>query len=61
MMKRNLFAIVLTSTLLMPVVSWAGVNVLFTHPAPAVDESGLMLLAAGLIGAGVAILRRRGR
>ncbi len=60
MMKRNLLAIGLASTLLMPVVSWAG-NALAPHPAPAVDESGLMLLAAGLVGAGVALLRRRGR
>ncbi len=61
MMKRNLFAVVLACTFLMPMASWAGFNALFTHPAPAVDESGLMLIAAGLIGAGVAILRRRGR
>ncbi len=60
MMKRNLFAVVLACTFLMPMASWAG-NALFTHPAPAVDESGLMLLAAGLIGAGVALLRRRGK
>ncbi len=62
-MKRHLFAIVTSWTLLSPVVTWAGVGVgrAIPHAAPAVDESGLMLLGVGLVGAGFALLRRRGK
>ena len=39
-------------------MAWAG-GVVGSAPAPAMDEAGLFMLAAGLVGAGLALVRRR--
>ncbi len=39
-------------------LAWAGGSVA-TAPAPTLDEAGLLMLAAGLVGAGLALVRRR--
>ncbi len=42
-------------------MAWAGgVAATALRPAPAMDEPGLWVLAAGLVGAGLVLVRRRG-
>jgi hypothetical protein len=45
-------------TLLFATASWAGLTVSGAK-APALDEPGLIMLGIGLVGAGLAMLRRR--
>lgn len=44
--------------LLIPTMTWAGGAVSAARPAPVLDESGLVMLALGLAGTGLALLRR---
>lgn len=44
--------------LLAPTITWAGTTVGRT-PAPVMDEPALLVLAVGLVGAGLALVRRR--
>jgi hypothetical protein len=52
---------VMTATLMGPAMAWAGggVAVRAVSSAPALDEAGLIALGVGLVGAGVAFLRKR--
>jgi hypothetical protein len=51
--------VVLAMTLLVPISAWAGFAVKAVSPAPALGEVGLIALGVGLVGAGVAYLRKR--
>jgi len=50
--------ILLAAALLAPLSAWAGF-VTQSQPAPALGDAGLIALGAGLLGAGVAFLRKR--
>ncbi len=43
-----------------PAIAWAG-RAVSGAPAPAMDEPGLLVLAVGFVGTGLALLRRRRR
>jgi len=59
-MKATRFAVCLILIRLLPAVVDAGTTV--ARPsAPALGEAGLVALGIGLLGAGVALLRRRNR
>ncbi len=50
-----------SAVLLVPVAAWAGLGQpTAPQPVPALDEAGLLVLVAGLVGAGLALVRRRG-
>lgn len=57
-MKRGVL-VVLAATLLVPISAWAGFATNAAAPAPALGEVGLIALGAGLVGAGLASLRKR--
>lgn len=46
-----------TATLLTPIVGYAGVSV--ARPVPTLGEAGLIVLGIGLVGFGIARLRKR--
>jgi hypothetical protein len=48
----------IVGTLLLATASWAGTSVIGVN-APVLDEPGLIMLGIGLVGAGLAMLRRR--
>jgi hypothetical protein len=57
-MKRGVL-VVLAATLLVPISAWAGFATKAASPAPALGEVGLIALGVGLVGAGLARLRKR--
>jgi len=48
---------VLVATVMIPTMAWAGDRVV--QSAPVLGDAGLIALGAGLLGAGVALLRKR--
>jgi len=58
LMKRGVL-VVLAATLLVPISAWAGFATKAVSPAPALGEVGLIALGVGLVGAGVAYIRKR--
>lgn len=57
-MKRGVL-VVLAATLLVPISAWAGFTTKAAAPAPTLGEVGLIALGVGLVGAGLARLRKR--
>ncbi len=56
-MKGSLLS---SAVLLVPLAAWAGLGQpAAPQPVPAMDGAGLLVLAAGLVGAGLALVRRR--
>jgi hypothetical protein len=49
----------LVATFLAPAAAWAGRDIRALSPAPALGEAGLIALGIGLVGAGLAFLRKR--
>ncbi len=49
--------IILAVTVMVPTLAWAG-TLVTRQPAPVLGDAGLIALGVGLLGAGVALLRK---